>query len=86
MRIALSLIERFKMAALFGGAKKRLDALYNEMREAINNNDHQQMRKIIADKDCKVNKVGGVDMRTALHTATMREDREALEILLGHPR
>ena len=56
------------------------------MREAINNNDHQQMRKIIADKDSKVNKVGGVDMRTALHTATMREDRNALEILLGHPR
>ena len=72
------------MAALFGGAKKRSEALYNEMREAINRNDHQQMRKIIVDKDYKINKVGGVDTRTALHTATMRENRQALEILLGH--
>ena len=72
------------MAALFSGGKKRSETLYNEMREAINSNDHQQMREIIADKDYKINKVGGGDLRTALHTATMREDREALEILLDH--
>ena len=70
------------MAAIFGTNKRDL---YNEMREAINSNNQQKMKEIIGRKDYKINKVGGDDMRTALHTATMGEDTKALEILLGNP-
>ena len=71
------------MAAFFGG-KKRAEALYDEMRAAINDNNHQRMREIIGNKDYMINRVGGKDKRTALHTATMEQNRETLAILLGH--
>ena len=57
------------MATIFGHNNKR--SLYDEMRDAINCNNHQQMKEIIRRKEYKINKVGGDDMRTALHTATM---------------
>ena len=57
-----------KLAALLGG-KKRDEALFDEMRKAVNNNDPHMMRKFIADKDFKINSVGGHDKRTVLHTA-----------------
>ena len=68
------------MAAVFEG--QSAEVLYNEMREAINKKNHQQMKEIISKKDYLINKVGGNDKRTALHTATMAEDKEALRILL----
>ena len=53
--------------------KKRAEALFDEMREAINKNDHQQMREIIGNKDYEIDRVGGNDERTGLHTATMEQ-------------
>ena len=55
------------------------------MRKAVNNDDPHTMRKIIADKDFKINRVVGHNKRTVLHTATMKQNREALAIFLGHP-
>jgi len=61
--------------------------LYNDMREAIEGNDHQSMLKIIRDRDYKPNNTGGgeggeKERMTALHLATLKEDPEALSILL----
>ena len=57
--------------------------LYNDMREAIEGNDHQSMSKIIRDRDYQPNNPGEEEERmTALHTATLKEDPEALSILL----
>ena len=57
--------------------------LYDDMREAIERNDHQSMSKIIRDRDYQPNYMGeGEDRMTALHTATLKEDPEALSILL----
>ena len=57
--------------------------LYNDMREAIERNDHQSMSKIIRDRDYQPNNPGeGEERMTALHTATLKEDPEALSILL----
>ena len=56
--------------------------LYNDMREAIERNDHQSMSKIIRDRDYQPNYTEGEEMMTALHTATLKEDPEALSILL----
>ena len=59
------------------------EALYNEMRGAIQKKDYQQMRKIIADPDYDPDRVGAKgDKRTALHTAVHDDDQEALSILL----
>lgn len=57
--------------------------LYNDMRHAIERNDHQSMSKIIRDRDYQPNYTGeGEERMTALHTATLKEDPEALSILL----
>ena len=56
--------------------------LYNDMREAIERNDHQSMSKIIRDRDYQPNYTEGEEKMTALHTATLKEDPEALSILL----
>jgi len=56
--------------------------LYSDMREAIERNDHQSMSKIIRDRDYQPNNTGGEERMTALHTATLKEDPEALSILL----
>ena len=60
----------------------RMEDLYNDMRGAIQKKKYQQMRKIIADPDYDPNRVGALDMRTALHTAAHDDNREALAILL----
>ena len=58
------------------------EVLFNDMRGAIQKKKYQQMRKIIADPDYDPNRVGALDMRTALHTAAHDDNREALAILL----
>ena len=66
--------------------KSSLEALYNDMRAAIHNKNHQLMQQIIENKRYEINRSGGEDKRMALHTATMTEDKEALAILLSHPK
>merc|ERR1711990_748207 len=57
--------------------------LYSDMREAIERNNHQSMSKIIRDRDYQPNHMGeGEERITALHMATLKEDPEALSILL----
>ena len=57
--------------------------LYDGMKEAMERNDHQSMLKIIRDRDFQPNDTGGGEEKmTALHTATLKEDPEALSILL----
>merc|ERR1711971_889464 len=59
--------------------------LYDDMRDAIERNDHQSMSKIIRDQDYQPNNMGegeGKEKMTALHMATLKEDPEALSILL----
>ena len=62
-------------------AAKKSEALYNEMRAAIQKKNYQQMRAIIEDPDYDPNGVGLADQRTALHTAAHAEDQDALAIL-----
>ena len=62
---------------------KRREALYNEMRLAVQNKDYLQMMFIIGSGDYNPNRVGAGDKRTALHTATHEDDWQALDILLG---
>ena len=41
------------------GSKIKSEDSYDEIQKAINNDDGQEMRKIIADQDYKINGVGG---------------------------
>ena len=66
--------------SLIGPAKA--EALYSDMREAIQKKNYEKMRAIIEDPDYNPNSVGADDMRTALHTAAHDDNREALAILL----
>ena len=61
---------------------REAETLYNNMREAIQKKNYQQMRTIIRNPDYDPNRVGAGDKRTALHTAAHEDDREALAILL----
>jgi len=64
---------------------KKNKKLNDDMREAIEQNDHQSMSKIIRDRDYQPNNTGGEgekESMTALHMATLKEDPEALSILL----
>ena len=61
---------------------RKAETLYNNMREAIQKKNYQQMRTIIRNPDYDPNRVGAGDKRTALHTAAHEDDREALAILL----
>ena len=63
-------------------AARRSKALYEDMREAIQRKDYQHMRTIIGNPDYNPNRVGALDMRTALHTAAHEDDPESLAILL----
>ena len=63
-------------------AAKRSKALYDNMREAIQNKDYHEMKTIIGNPDYNTNKVGAADKRTALHTAAHEDDQESLAILL----
>ena len=63
-------------------AAKKSEALYNDMRAAIQETNYRQMRRIIADPDYEPNRVGAGDKRTALHTAAHEDDQGALDILL----
>ena len=56
---------------------------YSEMREAIAKKDHQRMQRILENPYYDPNRAGGIDKRTALHTAAQLEDKVALKILLG---
>merc|ERR1712079_533101 len=62
--------------------KKKSEKLYDDMRDAIERKDRQLMSKIIRDRDYQPNHIGGRDGMTALHIATLKEDPEALSILL----
>jgi len=62
--------------------KKKSEKLYDDMRDAIERKDRQLMSKIIRDRDYQPNHIGGTDGMTALHIATLKEDPEALSILL----
>ena len=61
---------------------RRDAALYDDMRVAIQKKDYQQMRRVIRNPDYNPNRVGALDQRTALHTASHEDDREAISILL----
>ena len=61
---------------------REAETLYNNMREAIQKKNYEQMRTIIRNPDYDPNRVGAGDKRTALHTAAHEDDREALAILL----
>ena len=52
------------------------------MRTAIQKKNYHRMKQIIANTDYDSNRVGGGDMRTALHTAAHEDDRQCLLILL----
>ena len=52
------------------------------MRTAIQKKNYHRMKQIVADTDYDSNRVGGGDMRTALHTAAHEDDRQCLLILL----
>ena len=71
--------------ALRSKGKGSPEAFYDDMRGAIHDNNHKLMQRIIENKKYEINRGGGEDKRTALHTATMTEDTEALAILLAHP-
>ena len=66
---------------LFG--KPKSEVLYDEMHEAIRTERYQEMQKIIENPAYDPNKLGRGDNRTALHTATQLENKEAMKILLG---
>ena len=68
-----------------GGEDRVAEALYNNMRTAIQKKDHQHMREIVESTRYDPNRVGGGDQRTALHTAAQLDDKESLLILLGQP-
>ena len=52
------------------------------MRTAIQKKNYHRMKQIVANTDYDSNRVGGGDMRTALHTAAHEDDRQCLLILL----
>ena len=56
--------------------------LYDDMRTAIQKKNYHRMKQIVANTDYDSNRVGGGDMRTALHTAAHEDDRQCLLILL----
>ena len=67
-------------------AEVRSKALYEDMRGAIQNKDYRQMRTVIGNPEYNPNRVGLLDLRTALHTAAHEDDQEALSILLRQTR
>ena len=70
------------MKKIFRRGEERSKALYEDMRVAIQKKDYQQMRRVIRNPDYNPNRVGALDQRTALHTASHEDDREAISILL----
>ena len=64
--------------------RKEVGDLYEQMRIAIDKKGHDVMRDIIEKPSYNINRVGGQDKRTALHTGVQCRDIEALDILLEH--
>jgi len=59
--------------------------MFSEMKEAIRKKMYPEMQTIADHPEFQVNKLGGGDSRTVLHTAVAKDDKEAIKILLNLP-
>ena len=56
---------------------------YEKMRRAIQEVDYNVIRTIVQSKRFEINRTGGTDDRTGLHTAVTCDDPEAIDILMS---